>query len=310
MPGERLDSLLRPILGHQIDPYAMLKTVMDSRDHLLWALAWTCESPMGRALAIGARQAGWHIATDPHIADGYDLDFQHRVLTLPAFEQPRAIANMSQTLHGLTLSLLRALRDIWHDGQGYGDSSDLTAEDIIRYERFITADIDAVAVLVAWQIRAAGQADFWRYTIGSMLGDMGMAFQNTMDGDPSPAAERMAAANAFHQWYAEPMRVNAIDHATLESFDIRLQNSNGVHNPFGTRRLKPIDIERLTRLPGMESYLRGLADDMLINPAFAGMNDPINQSHFMHIIRDLDTVQVGQVSFRDPDLARLIFPEN
>ena len=38
-------------------------------------------------------------------------------------------------------------------------------------------------------------------------------------------------------------------------------------------------------------------------------SDPINQTHLFHIIRDLETVIVGGVPFRDAGLAAKMFPD-
>jgi hypothetical protein len=44
------------------------------------------------------------------------------------------------------------------------------------------------------------------------------------------------------------------------------------------------------------------------DPFFAGLNDPINQTHLFHLIYDTEVTMVNNVPFRDARLARKIFP--
>ena len=48
--------------------------------------------------------------------------------------------------------------------------------------------------------------------------------------------------------------------------------------------------------------------DIMRNPKYAGLNDEINQAHFMQILYDLKVTLVQDVPFRGADLAGKIFP--
>ena len=77
----------------------------------------------------------------------------------------------------------------------------------------------------------------------------------------------------------------------------------------GQNRLDETVLEDLATLPDGTRYLQGLGEGILRDPFFAGLNDPINQTHLFHLIYDLEVVMVNNVPFRDARLARMIFPQ-
>jgi hypothetical protein len=118
-----------------------------------------------------------------------------------------------------------------------------------------------------------------------------------------------ALAYGFRQWYADESRVDGCDHETLESYDDILLQHEGTHHPFGENRLSAEIIESMACLPDGRCYLRGLGETILRDPFFAGLHDPVNQTHLFHLMYDMEVVMVNNVPFRDVSLARKIFPQ-
>ena len=78
---------------------------------------------------------------------------------------------------------------------------------------------------------------------------------------------------------------------------------------FGKGRLTAVALEELGTLPDGTRYLNGLGDSILRDPFFAGLTDPVNQTHLFHLIYDMEVVMVNNVPFRDAGLASKIFPQ-
>lgn len=300
-----LSALLRG--AAETSPAAAPEIFISEQDVLLWAVAVLNESPSARAMMIEAAGRGWTLGlTDLH-TNGFYMEPEERSLLLDHFSMmPDALARSMYFRNALVTTLIRALRDIWHEERGNGDAG-YRPEDILMYERARSADCDTVTLLCCWELRGAGFADVWRHFLGSAEGDMAMVFTRFLERDPGALFEGTALAYAFRQWYADETRVDASDHDTLETMDIVLSES-GLRNPFGQCDLKPADLEGLSLLPDGMRYLAGLGSTIRHDPFFAGMNDPINQTHLFHLMYDMEVTLVNNVPFRDGGLARKIFP--
>ena len=95
---------------------------------------------------------------------------------------------------------------------------------------------------------------------------------------------------------------------TLEILDgLLLASESGA--PFGSTDVKPETVEARSQLPDGIRYLAGLGRTVLADPVFAGLGDPVNQSHLFQLMCDLESTTVNNVAFRDKSLASRIFPE-
>ena len=126
--------------------------------------------------------------------------------------------------------------------------------------------------------------------------------------DRSAPVNAQALSAAFAQWFREPQRVNSCDHEILDDLDMFVADS-GQDAGFGRRKLTPAGLERLSCLPDKTAYLRGQGREILANPLYAGLGDPLNQAHFMQILHDAQTVRVHGVPFSNVALAAKIFPD-
>ena len=175
----------------------------------------------------------------------------------------------------------------------------------MHLERVRAADLDVLTILVAWELRGEGQPSLWRHMIGAQEGDIAMRFSGYLERDPSALFNGKALAEAFSQWFRDEERVNACDHETLNYLDTIVQGGNA---SFGQKKLTPVGLEVLSCLPDKTAYLQEKGQDLLRDPFYSGLGDPINQAHFMQILYDIKVVRIHDIPFRDADLASKIFP--
>ncbi len=280
-----------------------------SDDILAWTAAMLADSPTASRLWIDAESAGWDVGIADLKNGGFHIDMIDRVLLLDNYAlSPAALGRSPYFRNALLVALVRALRDIWHEEKSGAFEDEFAPEAALMLERVRAADCDTVTMLVGWELRGAGYTDVWRHLIGSEEGDMALIFTRFLERDPTALFDGSALAYAFRQWYADESRVDGTDHETLESLDDIMLNHTGITAPFGERRMSARDIERLSCLPDGRCYLKGLADTIMRDPFFAGLHDPVNQTHLFHLMYDMEVVMVNNVPFRDARLARMIFP--
>lgn len=265
-------------------------------------------SPTARLLVKEAAKEGWMISISDR--EGYDfhLDVAERQIVLDDNGLSALALGRSEYFRNvLTVSLVRALRDVWQEKRHGGFDEKYAPENILKLERVRAADCDVMAVLVAWEMRGEGQGDLWRHMIGSEEGDLAMAFSGHLERNPASNFSGAALQAAFNQWYRNEERVNACDHEALEYMDSLVRENPG-HNPFGNEKLTPVGLEVLSCMPDKTAYLQGHGREILGSPFYAGLNDHINQAHLTQIMYDMNVVRVQGIPFRDAYLAEKIFP--
>ncbi|MGB4057403.1 MAG: DUF6782 family putative metallopeptidase [Alphaproteobacteria bacterium] len=245
----------------------------------------------------------WQIGLSQLNGPDFHLDIpEKRIIIESNGVKANSCGNMPYFYHGLQLSLVRALRDVWQEKRHGGFDEEYTPESVLMLERVRAADRDVVAVLCASELNKAGNSGLWKHILGTECSDLAQAFTNNLDKTTTP--NPMAAS--FNQWFRDYGRVNHCDHETLEYMDNVMAAYPG--NPFGVKRAGKICIERLSCLPDKNAYLRGQGEEILKAPLYAGLEDSINQNHFLHILRDSQVFIVQDVPFRDARLAEKIFP--
>ena len=277
-------------------------------DVIRWACAMAGESPTARLLLKEAQLDGWSIRLSDLAQDGYAIDEENRSLQLDHYGfTAHALGRSAYFRNTLFLSFIRALRQIWHEREGHVFESTHRPEAALMLERARAADCETIAILCGWELRGAGYSDLWRSILGSEEGDMAMIFTRAIERDPTGFYDGSVLTRTFCQWYGDEGRITATDHATLERMDAMLAVAEGAE-VFGTEPMRATDIEKLSRLPAGRIYLRGMGKNICTDPYFAGINDPINESHLFQIVYDSKVTVVEGVPFRDRKLARLIFP--
>lgn len=284
------------------------EAVSSKEDILSWAISILSISPTARSLVKEASLAGWNLALEDLNGPDFHLDVPEKLIILDRGDlSESALARSTYFSSILIIALTRALRDVWQEKRNGAFDEDFTPEAILTLERVRAADLDIIAVLVAWELRCEGYNNLWRHILGSDDSDLAMRFSGFLERDPASHFTHKALAATFAQWFRSDERVEACDHETLDYLDEVLATSN-MQNPFGKNSAQKIDIERLSCLPDKTAYLQHEAKSVLSDPLYAGMNDEINQSHLMHILYDIQVTLVQGVPFRNYDLAERIFP--
>lgn len=266
----------------------------ESFDRALPCASYLKESPLFQQLLRDVDMDSWSFEASTDGNNSYDIDLDEGVVMLPV----RAKQTSSQ--HVVLLNTVRALRDVWYEDHHFDLCETLRPDEILKWERIRSADIETFTIAVAWELRIAGNQDVWRALMGTDSGDMAMIFQAIMETQNGTDARSIAMLHAFRQWSMGENRINDTDSITLSSIDeFILDREEQV--PFGEGRLSPKDLE--ARL----SYLKG-TQNMLASPEFCALPSDINETHLFHIMNDIETVQVQGIRFRDKDLAVKLFP--
>lgn len=282
------------------------KTPLDVID---WAGALINHSPVARHMWEDAAQKGWSVGLSTLDNKGFYLDIPQKTVLLDSYAMsPSSLGRSTYFRNAFLTTLIRALRDVWHENRFGSFETRYGPEDVLMLERIRAADSDAITILAGWEIRSAGFSDVWRHLLGSEEGDMAIVFTRMIERQPTALYDGAALAQTFYQWFEDESRVNGTDHETLEALDDLLLSSNH-QNPFGQGRPAAYHIEALSKLPDGRDYLSGLGKAIMDDPFFAGLGDPINQTHLFHLIHDMETYMVNNVPFRDRKLARMIFPQ-
>ena len=282
--------------------------ISGKEDILSWATSILSISPTARRLVKEASSEGWKLGLEDLNGPDFHLDVPEKTIILDSNElSDYALSRSTYFSSVLVISLIRALRDVWQEKRNGAFDEDYTPESVLTLERVRAADLDVIAVMVAWELRCEGHGNLWRHILGSDDSDLAMRFSGYLEREPSSTFTHKALAATFTQWFRSEERVSACDHETLDYMDEVLACSDQ-QNPFGKGHVQKIDIERLSCLPDKTAYLQHDAALILNDPLYAGMDDEINQSHLMHILYDINVTIVQNVPFRNMDLAERIFP--
>ena len=235
--------------------------------------------------------AGYFLDTDEHIIwiDNFGMD-------APSLAQSDYFFNV------LMMNILRGMRDAWQDARWANATKIYHPEALLMLEKIRAADSDIMALYFADELAVKGHDSSIRHLSASEDAALARDFASREHN------RNVRAASAFRGWFTDTKRVDACDHETLCYLDTILGDVER-GNPFGRGRLTPIEIVRMGCLPDGSSYLAGYGEAVLRDPIFSGLTDPINQAHYYHLVRDMESYNVNGVPFRSPKLAARIFPE-
>ncbi len=282
----------------------------DCKDILSWCINILNESPSARQMLKEASDKDWKVTLDDLCGGDYYIDVEEKLLVLDnnALE-PNVYARSNYFKNITIVNMIKALRDIWQEKRHGGFDEIYTPENILLMERIRAADLDVMAVFVAWELRSEDYPDLWRHMIGSEICDMAMAFSGYLERDPSSQFNGQGLVAIFKQWFRSASRVDACDHDALEYMDDVLLISDS-SNPFGKKKPSKMNIEILSCLPDKTAYLQGQGSEIMSDPLYSSIDNEINQTHLFHIVHDSKTFVVEGVAFRDAGLAQKIFPQD
>ena len=156
----------------------------DKHDVLAWASAVLSASPSARAMYTEAMIAGWELSLEDLGGLDYHLDVPEKTIVLDNNALLDSALGRSEYFRNVMLvSFIRALRDVWQEKR-HGAFAEYEAESVLKLERVRAADLDIMAVLVAWELRSENIGGLWRHMIGSEEGDLAMRFSGYLERDP------------------------------------------------------------------------------------------------------------------------------
>ncbi len=285
-----------------------LEHVNNAGSALAWCLSMALESESAAALLFSLPLEKWTISLSKEDT-GYYFDSSTHHLTVGLDEGTAEILQDSPFLRNtLFFDFLYALRDIWFETYTGALSAELHPEDYLKWERFRQADISSFSILCSWEILNSGDDSLWRHVTAFENGDMALAFVRKLTHPSMQSAKGLEDAQwqAFKTWYRDHDRVTFCDRDTLSYMDDRILEQG---NTFGRTRFNAEFMKEIANLSGFQSYFEGNEKDLTRAPEFSLLPDEICQTHLLHIISDLESVEVAGIRFRDRTLASKIFPD-
>ena len=284
-------------------------------DALIWGLSYIMETPLGRSMACDARFDEWAIEVDDLDKQIPQVDVQLRIIILP--RGTPSIQTLSQTPHyraQFLYNLARGLRLIWQNMNNVRTRQDLSIDDQLLWERLRNADLDVIALRMAWDLRDSDDGAMWRYMIAGDLGDVATVSACLWaDNDYSEVNETQTGQLApillgcFQSWLGCDALLAECDSCTLDYIDERLQKS--LQDVCGQALLSPSDVLALGRIPDEGTYLAPLCRTILFAEDVRRIPDPVNEAHMQQIIEDCALLNRPSLVFRDTLLQEKIFPQ-
>lgn len=274
-------------------------------DILRWGLARICETQIGRALAHDARFDDWMVVIeDGENASKCFIDTDIQCLFLPRGAQSSADFSRSQQ-HQMEFLFHfgKGLRLIWQFGMEGSKAQFLEPKDFLLFQRLTEADSDLSAILLAYQLREAGDHDLWRYILSADLSAIAVTLCECLDFDSSMDGLLEALGFVFQDWFANEERLARIDHDSLSDLDEK-------QDEHGSQNLQFDDLIQLSMLPDGFSYLEYAAAEILSDAYYIRMTDATNEAHLNQILAETQIHMLEDIGFRDQELAKKFFPHS
>jgi len=249
----------------------------------------------------------WSIEHDDLNGLSYDLDIPNKKIIFHNYGlRHNQLMASSYFAPQYLLSVAEALRMVRHVEWLDGCISRYHPEAIIQIGRICVADAHIHKIITAWNFKLDDNESLWKHLLCSDLSDMALAFEQSFEhllssGMDDDMAMKKSMAIAFNRWFADENRTRDCDHDTLNLIDQMIDECT----IFGGRKLEGHAIPCLTLMAGTDtSYIdQILCNDVLRNPYYRTVNDPINEAYLMQIINDMNKINVAGITFSDPDLA-------
>ena len=277
----------------------------EDEDVLYWLCGMAAESPAARLLLKNAQDDDAHIMMGDLGGAGFAVDSETLDITIDHFGfTASALGKSSHYRNAVFINFIRALRARWHAGRNYDFENTMRPDAVLMLERVRVADIETIAILIGWELRAAGHTDIWRSILGSNEGDMAMIFTRAIEKEPAGLYDGSVLTRTLCQWYGDETRVAEADADTLEAMDEYMEQGG----KFGTQAVHAQTAEMISQLPDMRPYLHGMGGNITSDPYFLAVHDTINDAHLFQVVYDSKVTMVEGVPFRDSGLAKRIFP--
>jgi hypothetical protein len=208
----------------------------------------------------------------------------------------------------ILLAYARALRMARHVEWLDGMLERYHPETILLIGRICIADTETHAIRLAFEAKIDNDdTSLWRQLLCGSVSDMAVSYENALEnlltkGIEEALATNKAMAIAFNQWFSCEERVGSCDYDTLGMIDGMI----AANTRFQGKTMEKNAITCLTLTAGEDgSYIdSALQTDILKNPFYKSLNNPINQGYFMQIMQDMNKFKINGIVFSDPALAQ------
>lgn len=238
------------------------RDLQQEENHCLHTVVRQLEnSPTARALLRFAAVYGGTVGIDPFLEPGACFFYAQK----NHFDIGWQSADVQKTDKGINRNLtamIGGLRRLWHLHHGTHASFSLKPADFLRHCRYENADIESILCLIAWEMRAAGQAGLWRSLLGQRYADIAIVFETQISGDAYTQFDGRALRAAHQQWFMEAERIEDHDRQSLELLDMVLSRLP-LPAGFAMKAGQKEDLERIGLLPNALNYLLNLPEGRL-----------------------------------------------
>lgn len=250
----------------------------------------------------------WDIAMEDMTNHAYDIDTETKIITVNSrgYLEDAVLAS-PYFAPQILLNIIEAARMVRHI-EWIDDALDrYHPESIVKIGRICVADSITQMIAMAWEARGEGYDNLWKHSLCGAYTDMAQCYDRVMErtltqGYDYEDATKEALSLTFRTWFTDPDRVNACDRDSMDMMDDMIFDEGRM----GKNQIDPATAVCLTLQVGDDtSYLPAdITRDIVTNPFYGAVEDPINHTHLTQIIRDNQVNEVSGIPFRDETLAR------
>lgn len=167
----------------------------------------------------------------------------------------------------------------------YSDNRYYPPEDLFLLRRVREAAAEAIAVRIAWELRAAGYPDAWGEKMAGPYADIVRAFGDAARHDATATGLMSATRAAFDRWFTAAWRRDAYDRMTVEHLQRISGDRTGLVPP--RRRIRERFLRGIAALNG-RNFLIETGGPALSDPYYAGGVSEENTSRLHRVLRDAE----------------------
>jgi len=263
-------------------------TIPQSLTFLRQVLGMLERSPTAEKILVQCAKARLLINPDTLLAPGESAFHpDDNILDVPALQGVRGTERQKLLLAEMTLALIAGLREASHHHRGQAFHPELCVPDYLHLARSADADKAAFTVMIAYELREAGNSLPWRHLLAGDAGDISEVFEENMLRHDDTA---IALRAAYRQWFDSGDREAESEHRALENLDrllMNLRTRGAVSTWVGQADLVAQTWVRLGELPAGGNYLDRRRNVLMRHGYRAQPSDLFNRAHFKQIMREL-----------------------
>lgn len=176
-----------------------------------------------------------------------------------------------------------ALRHVWQEEHGANKHPlSFHPDHAVLASRAQEADLKAALVRCAWELKLAGEAQFWEMVQNSTMSDLARGFAREAHKDFRSLDNGRAAASLFEAWFLSE-RCNQQDKALIQS--MLAENNNFVFDTVESSHRSLIKMMMaLGEQPHGKNYLARFTDLIINDPLFTDVRDRSN-ANFLWFVK-------------------------